>query len=801
MLAAIRTCRTVAAAGILLFLAVSVAGAEDVGHVAIIRLPAASYAPEDWNARAAAARAFYGSHADAYDFLVVFPAVPVDVGGATGAETLGRHFAVRNAVSGIGVGPIDTGGQYGSQNRLKGFVDVYSLVPGVARSGLDAAVATTAHEVAHQWSGRVRVRDPATGSRSSAILGADGTHWSFYLDSDASVLYGSDWRDTGGGTFVADASMRRYSALDLYLMGFLDASEVADFALLQPVGAPPWPADAPPPADGTSVAATARVLSVADVVAAEGPRAPSAATSQRIFRAAFAIAVAPGQEPTAEQLSFVDAVRREWANRFFFMTRGQALMESELLEWPARGVAEHPSVTGGLDWLLASQGADGAWRDSTGSVMRETQASLEAVALFGSDSRSNGVLSRGSAFLAAAGPVDTDSWSRRALGLVAARAPGDVPPPPASHASDGGYGLSQGYRPTVIDTALAGLAFQSQGWSSEAEAAADYLLDAQNGDGGWPFVTGGPSAVEPTARVLQLLAQLPGNARTEYAVQAAYAYFLANRLPDGSYGEEVGAPDETALALLAMEAWGYEPGDAGASVDALLAMQLADGSWNESVHATALALQALRSRLAPNLTALEQEVWAPARITEGQPAEVVATVRHVGRAPAGTFTVGLFDAEGRALAAPQAVAGLGAGATATVTFAVESAGHAGNLVAYVVVDPDGRVDETSEIDNRAAVPFAIDPAPAGPDPFAAGPLVATPSAIRSVPAILSVSGRVGNLGLTAATGVEVALVVANGVAATTMIDLPPGSLEPVSLTATVAVSTGAVPVALVVNRR
>jgi hypothetical protein len=251
MLAASRIGRTVAAAGIFLSLAAhGPAGAQDVGHVAIIRLPAASYAPEDWNTRAAAARAFFASHADGYDFLVVFPAVPVEIGAAEGAETLGRHYGVRNAVSGIGVAPFDGGGQTGSPGRLKGYVDVYSLVPGLAQAGFDAALATTAHEIAHLWSGMVGFRDPATGSRSGAILGADGAHWSFYLDSDASVLYGSDWRDAGGGTFVADASMRRYSALDLYLMGFRDPAEVPDFALLQPAGTPPHPAEAPPPPNG-----------------------------------------------------------------------------------------------------------------------------------------------------------------------------------------------------------------------------------------------------------------------------------------------------------------------------------------------------------------------------------------------------------------------------------------------------------------------------------------------------------------------------------------------------------------------
>ncbi|MBI4697887.1 MAG: hypothetical protein HY758_02980 [Nitrospirae bacterium] len=38
---------------------------------------------------------------------------------------------------------------------------------------------------------------------STALLGKDNRHWSYLLDSDASVLYGNDWQDNKDGTFTS----------------------------------------------------------------------------------------------------------------------------------------------------------------------------------------------------------------------------------------------------------------------------------------------------------------------------------------------------------------------------------------------------------------------------------------------------------------------------------------------------------------------------------------------------------------------------------------------------------------------
>src|SRR5207244_2678840 len=82
-------------------------------------------------------------------------------------------------------------------------------------------------------------------------------------------------------------------------------------------------------------------------------------------------------------------------------------------------------------------------------------------------------------------------------------------------------GLSAGYGATIIDTALA----------ASSPSAADWLAGQQNADGGWPFVPGGPSRIEPTARVLQVLTGRAGTA-------AAYAWLASLRQPDGSYRDE-----------------------------------------------------------------------------------------------------------------------------------------------------------------------------------------------------------------------------------------------------------------------
>ena len=83
-------------------------------------------------------------------------------------------------------------------------------------------------EVGHRWLAFFEFRDH-TGERSQALLGRDEAHWSFFFDSDASVMEGNDIEDLGGGSFRTVAAVERYSLLDQYAMGLVPRIEVPPF--------------------------------------------------------------------------------------------------------------------------------------------------------------------------------------------------------------------------------------------------------------------------------------------------------------------------------------------------------------------------------------------------------------------------------------------------------------------------------------------------------------------------------------------------------------------------------------------
>src|SRR6185295_17654196 len=168
------------------------------------------------------------------------------------------------------------------------------------------------------------------------------------LDSAGSVLYGSTWRNEQDGTFTSVDARKRYSPLDLYLMGFFNAAEVPKMMLLSPGASVTYQATDLPPLDGTRIAASAGQVGIDDVVAALGPRSPAAFGAQHDFRAAFVLLVPAGTTATAGQLAFVEAARNTWSNQFFFLTRGRGLMETELVEVPPGTVSSNPSVASGL---------------------------------------------------------------------------------------------------------------------------------------------------------------------------------------------------------------------------------------------------------------------------------------------------------------------------------------------------------------------------------------------------------------------------------------------------------------------
>ena len=158
-------------------------------------------------------------------------------------------------------------------------------------------------EVGHRWLAFLDFSDH-TGARSDALLGRDQAHWSFFFDSDASVMEGNDIEDLGGGSFRTTAAVQRYSRLDQYAMGLVSASQVPTFFYVDnPTNVAGGRQADSAPRVGVTFNGTRRDVLIEDVIAINGPRVPSSADSSRVHRQAFLLRGQAGDvRPTARRL-------------------------------------------------------------------------------------------------------------------------------------------------------------------------------------------------------------------------------------------------------------------------------------------------------------------------------------------------------------------------------------------------------------------------------------------------------------------------------------------------------------------
>jgi hypothetical protein len=269
---------------------------------------------------------FYDVFGDDYDFANLVFLHP--------DHTTNRdHFAVRNDVLGIGVAVFDSSALYGSAGRLQGItrfpLDTF----------FDLAQPDALHELGHQWINFLG---------SQPLLGSGVPHWppseparglmGFNIPGTGGVggTFSFAFTPLGGGLFSLDPAtpLGVYTALDLYLMGMIPPELVPPFVVLDPPDQPLTP--------GSTVSGT--TLAVADVIAAAGPRVPSAATSTKDFRMATVVVTRTGPL-TLRELAFFD----------HFAARAEATSPVPYASGFAKGEAQpFAPATGGLGTLDAS---------------------------------------------------------------------------------------------------------------------------------------------------------------------------------------------------------------------------------------------------------------------------------------------------------------------------------------------------------------------------------------------------------------------------------------------------------------
>jgi len=276
----------------------------------------------------AVSRRFFAEFADNYDQLLFWTDARVTESGTFAFES-----TVKNAITGIGQEQADFAAAYGSGGRLSSLVVMddlgkYPSDPGQRANGENTTLSLVAHETGHRWGATLRFRD-AAGAVSEAWLGRQSAHWSFYCDSDASVLEGNDIEDQGGGSFRTVATVQRYGPFDLYAMGLLAEPEVPPgFYVDGPSGASQDREAAP--RTGVAFTGTRREVSIGDVVAAMGPRNPPASRSPRVHRQAWVYVVGRGRNADSAALAKLETIRRAFEPFFSSATGGRMTLETRL---------------------------------------------------------------------------------------------------------------------------------------------------------------------------------------------------------------------------------------------------------------------------------------------------------------------------------------------------------------------------------------------------------------------------------------------------------------------------------------
>jgi hypothetical protein len=267
---------------------------------------AESFRNEDALDTVAVARKFYGAFPDDYDQLVVFTNRHLVPSG-----TFAYEQTVKNHDAGIGVGSFDSASDYGSAGRLESFVmmdDLGKYPADLNRRflGADTALSVLAHEVGHRWLADALFKD---GDRSSDdLLGRDGVHWNFFMNSEGSFLEGNQIQDLGAGRFQTTAAAVRYSPLDQYLMGLRASSEVPAFFYVKDPSGTTDTSKGRDPQVGVTFSGTRRDVSVGDVIAALGPRSPAVGAARTSIRQAFVL-VGVGAAPTDADVAKLEATR------------------------------------------------------------------------------------------------------------------------------------------------------------------------------------------------------------------------------------------------------------------------------------------------------------------------------------------------------------------------------------------------------------------------------------------------------------------------------------------------------------
>jgi flagellar hook assembly protein FlgD/fibronectin type 3 domain-containing protein len=739
-------------------------------------------------ARQALLNKFYEDHSDDYDFIIVMTTFEFETDGATAF-----YNRIQNNVSGIGLSIVDFSESYGSDGKLLGLIDLaaysqYALNP--LDYNYSSLLTTTAHELLHQFGAFISYEN-SDGEISDDLIGYQGAHWSYYLDTDASVEYGSNWQDNGDGTFTAIGVRRFYSELDLYLMGFLPAEEVSDFGLIRSDDESQFSF----PGLGDVISGTKEVISIDQVIAVEGERVPSYEDSQKQFDVGFIVLSRPDDSAGSSTKSGAVIFKQKFSERFAVMTGGEGILNvySSAAEDSSVGEADTVeadeiredafSQDDAVTWLTDEFETGVGWLDTDHTELRDTIAATtyllnQGESITGLDSVILELTSLTIESIESAYQLD-DYISDEQLDELTEFLE-------VNYSDQPGWGISENYRSSVLDTAMAVRLIAQHGLAIEYDDALAFLSDSQGDNGSWSATLEGKDDVQATLGVI--LALSIDTETYQDSIDSGIS-FVSSEL------ESIETQDLLTVseALLAFSEVGQlDHLDLESAYDYLTANQGVNGSWNGSVYTTTTVLSALDVIDLPNVE-ISTVTLSNSLVSEGEDVTVSITVTNSGQIATNEYILSAYigSVSSENLQEQLNVSALLSGESEELSFNQNTLGLSGDVALVLELTSDPYVEEQSLTDNLASANFYISAAPEYADfSIDSSELALIPEQPSSLPTTQGISLSVRNYGQEDAADVSVSLyeIVDSGTSTlldTQYVDIPNRASQMVNLSSTV----------------
>ncbi len=724
---------------------------QDIGNVTVMELSGDYDRGLDVPRQEVATR-FYATHPDQYDFLIVFTTFEFPTPGA-----LAFYNGLRNDTQGIGQPIFDDSAYFGSAGKLQGYIDMaamsrYDFVPDSPI--YSKAFDTLSHEIMHRWGVHLHFID-SNGNDSSDLLGQTNVHWSYFLDTDASVMYGNDWQIQDDGKFHSVDTRHRYSPLDMYVAGFAAQSEVPPFTLIRN-GDGGVATDLPKL--GAVSAGQGETITIDQVVAASGERIPSAADSQKDFTGAVILLKRPGEIVSANLLLELERFRVRYEQQFVANTNGRGTIRlfTQSRDTATAGLPTilHGSgnttnlggVAAAVAWLESRQTADGHWQDRQATAMRDTVA---VIRLLDEIDPAFAGLAAAHSWVSAHTTANLDQHAWKLLG---ADLDDDADALAAAQDSAGGFAINGGWTASAFDTSVVAAALAHHDSAAPSlDAALGFVGTRQNADGSYGATDGGHGRVLPTLRAANLLASSDDGGYATLRQRAA-DWISTQQAADGGIGGVQQASLAATVEVYSLS--GRLPLSAQVitgSRSYVAQNQQTDGDWGGSVYLTATAALAYAHDQLPNLALVGAPAVSPAHPYDGALATLSAVVANTGSVSAPATVARWYDGDpdqgGVQIGADIAVANLAAGSSTSIIQSWDTSGRLGDHVLWLMLDADNTVNEASELDNHGSLAVNVQAPSDLPDlALNSSDFSLNPASVTTLPSQIHLSGLVRNIG-------------------------------------------------------